>query len=330
MQSVFRENKLKNEVTINKQAIPYGIQFSAQVNWIDKVAFQVRKHDYLQVRKGSISEYPLTKKTMQKRSAAEIITDNTNSKDSIITSRQVLLTRGSFVAMLQDWLERVKFAGNWPKLCLEIRQERWQMRDTWLQDSLKVEAIKNGLLADHFIHFTDLFDAVIVKALLEQLDAHMDVEEEGALPADSHAQLFPILSLIQLIFAENERVMCFFLLKPVLGQSSTLQLLVEFCPIVKKCIVLLTDAIIQDGLFKDSLAYYCKFVSLLACKYPTKDALELCKIFLSEIGPMRALIQPEQIKEIFNTFPFISLPEFPFEAFTHPPQIKYSNKTSVL
>lgn len=231
--------------------------------------------------------------------------------------------------MLQGWLDRLKFSEDWRNICLEIKQERWRMRDSWLQESLKVEAVKNGLLADHFIHFTDLFDAVIVKALLEQLDSQMDVEEDSD-GNNSFDHLFPILSLIQLIFTENERVLCFFLLKPVLERPFTLKLLIEFCPVVKKCIVLLTDAIIQDGLLKDSLPYYCKFVSLLACKYPTKDALELCKIFLSEIGPMRAVIQQDQISGIFNTFPFISVPEFPVESIPPPPTIKYSNKTSVL
>jgi hypothetical protein len=184
--------------------------------------------------------------------------------------------------------------GQFNVLSQEIKQERWKLRDSWLEASLGSEAQKNGLLSDHFVNFTDLFDAIIVNALLERLPlATSDVSIS-----------IPFFALLQLLLSENERVLTFFFLKPVVRDRSVLANLINYCPEMRKCINMLMDSI-HECIHED-LQYFAVFISLLASKYPSQATLELCQFVLNEI---RTVEQSESISESFEAiksiFPFI-------------------------
>ena len=181
-------------------------------------------------------------------------------------------------------------------LCQEIKQERWKLKDSWLEASLRVEAQKNGLLSDHFVNFTDLFDAIIVKAVLERLTPVTEVTQEFSPLA--------LFALLQLIFSENDRVLAFFFLKPVVKEKPLLVTLLNHCPMLKKCINLLMDSI-HECIYED-LQYFALFISLLASKYPSQATLELSQFVLIELRSVDAdQIITESVSRIKFTFPFI-------------------------
>ncbi len=178
-------------------------------------------------------------------------------------------------------------------LYTEIRQERWTLKDKWLEASLSVEAQKNGLLSDHFVNFTDLFDAIIVKAIVDRLAV-----------IEQNSFFIPFFALLQLIFSENERVLAFYILKPVIRDKAVLVAMLNHCPGLRKCIPMLMDSI-HECIYED-LQYFALFTSLLASKYPSQATLELCQFILNELRVVGwDEIITESVARIKFTFPFI-------------------------
>lgn len=202
----------------------------------------------------------------------------------------------------QEFVDRILSAercSEFEPLCEEIKQRRWKLKDVWLESSLRPEAQKNGLLRDHFVNFSDLFDAIIAKALLERLQRAEPIEA---------AAFFPFFALLQLIFTENERVLSFLFLRPVVRDRSTLAVLIDWCPELKRCIPLLMDSIHECVHEEDEedRQYFALFVSLLAKKYPSQAALELSQFIMNEVGSAEGdEVIRDSLARIKQVFPFL-------------------------
>ena len=244
---------------------------------------------------------------MQKSNAAEITTEDTNRKDSSICARDRGLRQLEEMNQAQDLVDRILGCKReeFEELCEEVKETRWKLRDGWLEASLKAEAQRNGLLSDHFVNFTDLFDAIIVKAVLDRLDGQVQVKYNPTSTSFTNFTGFiPFFALLQVIFSENERVLSFYLLKPVILDQKKLAALVDNCPEVQKCISLLMDSV-HECIY-DNLQYFSLFISLLTCKYPCQATLELSQFIVNEVRTFASDgVIAESLDRIKKKFPFL-------------------------
>ena len=212
---------------------------------------------------------------MQNNKAADMITELTNKRVSnmmlkvvggMVCDPLVLTMERYYEALNQLPTEILLKTGNLD----EIKHSRWLTRDKFLHQSQLPFAASNGIGPDQLRNLLDLQDAVIANLLIKKL------ELDESRPLENN---FKIYSLLQMILTESPKLLDFIFMGTSRIPLDTLKLLIQNCPALFHCIILLKDFTTLQNYWEigSSRLYYWNFIIHLALKYPIQATLDLVK-----------------------------------------------------